>query len=310
MKKNLNKAVFLGIFTLTSSSAFACIPIDNSSDSRITSPGNYCVVEDLNFNQFGYIEIRSSDVVIDFQGHTLKGPGHNATIFDPLSARQGIYASNNPGFGNIHIKNGTISGFDNGVYLNSVADTVVENMLFTNITTTGVLMSAKGASALINNRIHVNAELNSRIGTGNYSNNWVVGINYACSDKSAQRIVGNQISKLSVHSDPQYSAGGVNGIRLQTCHKTEVKDNLISGGDKHWSQMINTNAGNDSFGMYIKWSRDTVIENNKFINFQKPFRTYDVQGAVAYDNYIRDVNTGDCCFQYIDVTDGGGNRIY
>src|SRR5271155_889756 len=83
------------------------------SPYTITNPGSYIVVKDLTTAQnLDGIDINTSNVTIDLNGHTLYGPGTTASSFG-----NGIYSYVN-GVDNITITNGAILNFyGNGISL-------------------------------------------------------------------------------------------------------------------------------------------------------------------------------------------------
>jgi hypothetical protein len=76
----------------------------------ITTAGVYCLTSDLDYALVAGIAIRinASNVVLDFNGHTLRSLGGTATT------AQGIYAGQRQ---NVTIKNGTVRGFSTGIWL-------------------------------------------------------------------------------------------------------------------------------------------------------------------------------------------------
>ncbi|MEL7474461.1 MAG: hypothetical protein AAGK04_14185, partial [Planctomycetota bacterium] len=74
---------------------------------NILQPGSYYLVEDLqaaNLSGFGIV-IGVSDVTIDLNGYTMRGGD---------TPSDGIFL-NGPSISNVHLRNGTISGFNNGL---------------------------------------------------------------------------------------------------------------------------------------------------------------------------------------------------
>ncbi len=87
-----------------------CIPI-SAVPVTITGPGVYCLTQRLvtTVPSGNAITIASSNVVLDFRGHFLKG-----TQGGPQSTSVGVFAA---GERNITIRNGTIQGFRVGIEL-------------------------------------------------------------------------------------------------------------------------------------------------------------------------------------------------
>lgn len=87
-----------------------------SGPTIITQPGYYRLVGDIQISSGIAIEIRADDVYIDLNGCSLLGPA------TPNTTTIGIYAN---GRSRIHIRNGTIAGFQYGIYLADGADQVL-----------------------------------------------------------------------------------------------------------------------------------------------------------------------------------------
>ncbi len=99
--------------------SFGSCEINRPGGFVIKKPGKYCLREDVKVKQDGTaITIKSSNVFIDLNGHTLSGNNFAST---------GI-STNDPS--NIVIQNGTIRNFTiNGIYLNDIDNLVLDNLL-------------------------------------------------------------------------------------------------------------------------------------------------------------------------------------
>ena len=113
----------------------------NSVPYTITQPGAYFLNKDLVYSPLTgtAISINSSNVILDFGGHVLTG---SRTFFSPSQATGVALATNNQPIENVTIRNGTISGFQRGIFLAGVNEGasstghVVEEMHITAITST------------------------------------------------------------------------------------------------------------------------------------------------------------------------------
>ncbi|MCS7167567.1 MAG: right-handed parallel beta-helix repeat-containing protein [Gemmatales bacterium] len=123
----------------------------------ITQPGRYRLAHDLTISSGIAIEVRADDVYIDLNGHTLYGPSQ------PNTTAIGIYANSRS---RIRIANGSIVGFQYGVYLSDHGDLVlagqttittgghvVENVRFLGNTFRAIRIEGRG-NILRNNIIH------------------------------------------------------------------------------------------------------------------------------------------------------------
>jgi hypothetical protein len=83
-----------------------CNPIPlflTPSGTSITQPGVYCLAHDVVFNSSGGIAIRSNNVVLDLNNHTITGPSIASAILIGQNTEQ------------VTVKNGTIINADNGI---------------------------------------------------------------------------------------------------------------------------------------------------------------------------------------------------
>jgi hypothetical protein len=115
----------------TQCAAIAAVPV------TIAIPGVYCLTSDLDYAPASgtAIRINASNVVLDLNGHALRGlAGSSTTAY-------GIYAEQRQ---NVTVMNGTVRGFETGVYLGDLAPFttargyVVEGMRVENSTGSGI----------------------------------------------------------------------------------------------------------------------------------------------------------------------------
>jgi hypothetical protein len=95
---------------------------------EINTPGRYCVTQDLKMASAGIaITVTTDQVTIDFSGHRLVGAGSGVGI--------SAYEKSN-----VTIRNGTVQGFERGIYLIGVGSRrhVVEDMRVAGNTYSGI----------------------------------------------------------------------------------------------------------------------------------------------------------------------------
>jgi len=119
---------------------------------RITAPGTYELKKNLTVNGVDGIDVNASNVSIDLGGNTLtqSTPGNG----------NGIFVS--PGLSNVSVQNGTLAGFNTGVYFGPGSGDTLTNVQLRDIGSLGVLIKAN--DCLINNCTIVGATGNSATG--------------------------------------------------------------------------------------------------------------------------------------------------
>ncbi len=92
----------------------------------ITVTEDYTLTRDITFRGDGFI-VGADNITLDLNGHTITG--------EPLSADRGILVSGRNG---ITIKNGTITGFSQGVQLGHADNNVIQDIISQNNTANGI----------------------------------------------------------------------------------------------------------------------------------------------------------------------------
>lgn len=296
-------SVLIGLTILIASpTAFAsCLPL-NDANSHITTSGTYCVTNDMTQG----IYIGASDVTIDFQGHVVKGPMHNAVpkLLNSSSQLYGLRVGNWPHNKNITFRNGTISGFRYGAGI-STANLVIENMRFIDISAAGILfngvssagVSTSGSVLIRDNTIQIDGKLELDESQG-YS---ALGMRLLCGDPRSTIVSGNRITGLQTKVDQPPS---IYAIDLNHCHNVTIDRNDIDTGDYlPWSSTYR------SVAVYVYGAYDTFITNNKVRNFGSVIRnTGQADTVIAADNMMRSVDPNN--YFSSNVIDGGGNKVF
>lgn len=250
-----------------------CTPI-TSLPNTITAPGVYCLTSDLatNVTSGKAIEIATDNVVIDLNGHTLgglgAGPGTNAA---------GIFGSQ---LQNITIKNGTISGFRYGIFLNDNSPyTTSQGHIVENIRAdmnTCLAMHVMGRGNIIRNNLVVD--------TGGASVcSSTIGI---AADGPGSLIVNNR-----VYETKEQGTSLALGVEVYVGNGSVISDNTIG----------NTALGTGtSYGIYVNGSNNVTVKGNSVSNMNNG--VYYFSGSSGF--YINNVVSG-CTTPYTGGTPTG-----
>jgi parallel beta-helix repeat protein len=224
---------------------------------KITAPGNYVLVADLTCGVGANgIDIFSSNVTLDLNGHTITGPKIGGG-----AGGTGVVVSNNifapmPQIVNVHVQGpGLIQGFDNGMYLQAMSnsdihDVVLMHNSFGIVTNFGVgdhfktNVAAQNTTAgfdLRDNNDHV--EMNTATGNGKPGDLFQgVGIEIQGNDNE----VVNNITDGNPNSGIYIASGSNNRIHDNTTDGNTAYGIAIQGGAQGNDIHNNTALGNGS----------------------------------------------------------------
>ena len=245
------------------------------SPYTISQPGSYIVVKDLTTAQdLDCIDINTSDVSIDLNGHTLYGAGTTAG-----SSGNGI-KDNLTGANNITIYNGTIRGFRlYGILLYGVNVRVERLNCYAN-KLSGIYLSNSGlvtnCNISYNGLYGIYCSSGGVIRNNTITNNGSYGIyglsgcviteNHVSNNQSA----GINALDATVTQNYVYSNQG-NGIIADYClvEKNNVDSNKFNGIYGSYNRIVNnfsqnngTFSGKGGLGSGINGNNDNTIENN------------------------------------------------
>lgn len=111
-------------------------PGDATTLFKITAPGSYYLIGDLiGVSGKHGIRIDANDVTIDFNGFALRGPGSGAGLIDRDTEEQ-------PSIENLTLRNGTVTGWGNGLTMFYCESARLEHMNFASNAMTGAAMNA------------------------------------------------------------------------------------------------------------------------------------------------------------------------
>lgn len=263
---------FMG--TAAAGSAVACNPI-SAVPAVISAPGRYCLTQDLTFPSARgiAIDIQASEVTLDLQGYTLKGPhyGGVATIAESVA----VMAS---GGNNITVRGGRIVGFGTGVNIGGntlTAGHLVEKLHIDGNAAVGIGVAAKD-SVIRDNRI---TRLNGYLQTG-VSTKAVTGIysGHFLWFHTGNQILGNQIVDFSGQPGNPSS-----GIYLERAPGVQVEGNFIEGAP-------NPSDATTFYGVRMAFSGNVSVLNNRIIRLYRGIE-YGNQATGKYSGNITEFVT-------------------
>jgi len=240
MKTKLTKYLTLTSLLLAAPSAWAetidCTPI-TTLPYVITTQGIYCLTGDLatSMTSGNAIEIQTNNVTIDLNGWKLGGLAAGAGAWT-----SGIYAYQRK---NITIRNGTIRGFAQGIYINDASPfTTSQGHLIEDIRAdknTWIGMQVRGRGNIVRR--------NQVLDTGGSTLfTYAYGI-YLFGP--GVRALNNDISSTAATD-----TGNAFGLLLREANGAVVEGNRIDD--------VSSGTGN-SHGMYIESSFNAVMEDNR-----------------------------------------------
>ena len=225
------------IFVVGATSAPALIPV-SACGQILSAPGEYVLTGDLNCSGTpnNGVTITASDVIFHLAGHTITG--------DCFSGDGGIVV--NSGISGVQIDGGTVSGFNDGIVLNS-SNSRVSGMTITATCVFGMAVSGQS------NRIETNVVTASGldgIGLGQASGT-IITSNYIYGNTR----VGVDISNFSVDNVVEDNVIDNNGIISSDGGGVAI----FNGADN----VIRNNAVNHNFNGILIESPGNLAQGNK-----------------------------------------------
>lgn len=165
----------LAITTTVTAVRAECIPI-SSLPYVISQSGSYCLTSNLSISlSWGgdAINIKASNVDLDFQGHTLTNTSTNATGY---SVGVSIDALDVPNINNVTVHNGTVTSFSGAIFGNNVQagsdayNLTVDQMRAWFSKNAGIVLNGRNLTVTNNQIIRVTGGDNNTVGiqlTGN-----------------------------------------------------------------------------------------------------------------------------------------------
>lgn len=218
-------------FSSVSSMVYAagCVPI-TSVPMTITTPGNYCLSEDLLYTGFyAAIEVQSDDVTIDFESHEIRGSS--------VQSMTGVSAG---AVNNTVVRNGKITNARSAVVVGRNA--LVENMIINDVVA-GV--SVGGEYSVIRNNIITDVVPKYEAGAAG------ILIISGC----GHLVENNKIRNYRKFQGGLSTGTYGDGIRIYGCQSV-IKNNFIEGK--------NVAGAGESVGIYDDQGADNLIIGNRF----------------------------------------------
>ena len=271
----LRRAAAAACLAGAAGASFACNPI-SAVPAVISAPGRYCLTQDLSFPSARgiAIDIQASEVTVDLQGYTLRGPhyGGVATIAESVA----VMANNR---NNITVRDGRIVGFGTGVSIGGTstltAGHLVEKLHIDGNAAVGIGMGAAG-SVVRDNRI---TRLNGRLQTG-VSTKAVTGI---YSGHFFWPHMGNQIVNNAIVNFNGESSNPSAAIYLERAPGTLVEGNYIEGGANTWDAPL-------FYGVRMMFAADVTVMNNRIHRVYRGVE-YGNQAAGKYSGNVTEAVT-------------------
>jgi hypothetical protein len=214
--------------------------------TNITSPGEYELAGDVEGNASSdCIEIRSSDVTLDGNGHTVAGPGPDAR--EDNAVYRGIYVTRNDGdetVDDVVVRNVEVAGWDPGIRTDGAEVTIEHSVVRDN--GDGIRLEETGATDLSNVTVRENDATGvdtDRIGDVEGVDVTISGNNVGLQtwdshgiDLEDSRIEDNDRNGVNVHhhstlnlTDSVVEGNGEDGINARTSGGFHV-DLSVDGG--------------------------------------------------------------------------------
>ncbi len=305
---------------------------DGSSCAVITTPGTYPLLGDLQGTPgITCIDIRSSDVLFEGNGHTLNGTTGNDT---------GVFASASPAhISNVTIRNLTITNWGGGIAYENVTGGTIDNITVLFSQTQGITLGTSSSVTLKNvnaslnwigiaivegsddNTLnHVTACRNDRVGlwvyagrdnsvlSGSFDQNNGTGL--VLEARSKNNTVSGSTANFNGHgiviransdgfiSDYPYGPSDNNTIEDNIAlNNTEVGIVLYESANNN--QITRNTVANNSLGIYCNATLG-AISGNKIDNNNASFNSH---GGISFSNATANILTAN------NVTSNGNNGI-
>lgn len=205
----------------------------------IWMPGQYVLNSDLNCVDAPGLEVIANDVHIDFNGHTLSGPGTGTGI---ITASGGVCVA----VTGLHINGGTVTGFRRGIELCAPGpDSVTMNAHVNGMTVTGNIRD--GLRLRRSNGNHIN---------GNNISGNEVGVRLFRSHNNRFNT-----NRLNENQTPEGVFRTCGGYRLSNSN-----DNIITSND-----ISNNGAVNGGFGVLIRSGSNRNTVRGNIVNGNRRF---------------------------------------
>jgi len=219
-----------GVLALSTPEPAAGAAAITSCGALITTPGTYVLANNLSCAGTA-ITITADNVVLNLNGRTLTGTGTGSGVF-----AQGTVA--NPTLEGLRIENGTVAGFDDGVFVTEVPGARLTRMTARDNDIVGIeVMYSPGArvegSTLTGNTrgFYLYSCDGCRLTGNRVTDSEFFGLDL--SGSTGARVEGNT-----------WTGNGYDGIDLDGAYGTRVGDNTITGNSRVGINVDSNSTGN------------------------------------------------------------------
>jgi hypothetical protein len=270
--RNFAFLALAGGAALTGWAHAACTPL-NFVPTVITSPGEYCLTQDVVFpsGRGVAIEIQASGVTLDLQGFEMRGPHYGGVM--TIAESVAVFAQNRS---NITVRNGRISGFGTGVVITAFATVtyghLIERLHIDGNASTGIALGVGGTVVRDNRITNLNGYLQDGVATKSVRG--ITAENFLW-PMMGNRIVDNTITGM----DGQPGAPSA-GIDLQRANGTLIEGNYIAGKPNQFN-------ATSFYGVKMAFCQPVTVVNNRFQNLYRGIE-YGNQSTGKYSGNITD----------------------
>ena len=223
-----------------------------SAPYTITQPGSYYLTTNLIATEYG-ITVQANRVALDLMGFSITGPGAQG-----FGIR--LLGTTNAALREIVVRNGMVSGFQDGVYFGYVQNGRIEHLTVSSNSMHGVTFDGSYGGACDGNTIaHCAISRNADYAVG------LIGTSGRCD--------GNTVRDCTIRDNPMYGVllngyyGQCGGNTVRDC---TISDNGFAGvdlngsfGQCHGNTVCHcTIRNNASYGICVMYSDGNRIENN------------------------------------------------
>ena len=272
----------LGIALLGVTPAGAGTPV--FCNMTITLPGQYVLNSDLTCGAAPGLAVAANDVHINFNGHTLSGPGTGTGI---ITANGGACV----GVTGLHLNGGTVTGFETGIKLCAPASTTmdahVNGMTVIGNSSVGIHLFNSDGNQVNGSTISGNGGTqlgvgvflenshNNRFNTNRlHDNETVPGAQALCGGFALFGSNDNLITSNDIFSNG--AANGGFGVGLFFSSRDTVRGNIVNGnrpngiivvfGSNHTVQSNTVNQTLIGNGIFVIFATDNKIKSNIAFN--------------------------------------------
>jgi len=229
----------------------------------IKSPGYYFLTGDIRSESYPCINITTSNVIFDGNGHTLEGSGFGRGI--------SVYNSSTM-LSNVTIKNIEIEDWDEGIYFSNVRDSTVENTETYSNDYSGIYLDTSNNIILSNNTADYN-----RYGIELHDSWYNTIVNNTVYENDDDGIYLENSDNNSIQGTTVYDNGDM-GIYL----KTGSDNNTISNNQIYDTRPYSNHYVHQGYGLYLAASTNNIITDNTVYNQEQ----YGIALKFAHNNSV------------------------